>query len=1076
MTARSEPTTWRILRTKGGQFRWAVTSGDRASVSERPPKTLVLEEDDKHRSRLPSMMDLMFHVEQTTWLSNKSSFLDQQLAIPPKPGGVGGDKGTGGAMFSTGSGRTLSVQQSSIQKARSLLEEGNVADEASCGSECFPMFRTGSGKSVQVRESSIKKAATLLEVTNDKEGNLVCKDALPDHSMHELRGTRWSRSACPPLKFHTAGGQSISISADALKHARNLLNDLESEAIEDEAKENALSYSTYETNKINNESSCNVKRVGNLHDGIFMNKAVFEISSSVKQFRSPLMAPITSSSFPNHVDSKPDHHSNNNDSCSKPPNKELSTSHTKVPYSRMIRASSSVQGEFVDISNYANSSMKNKSWINGKKKRLGMESSSSFKKPRTSKFSTSNNSSSSLAATALPSSSVNCCCRTRVSSRYPFQGQRKKLKEFFGAPPGRTIMFENIPDRVRCMTPDNAEKYRFRDTCSSIEFAPEAFKEMLLQSGALLADISEKWVVNHYKWIVWKLACLERCYPCEAIGKFLTVSNVLEELKYRYEREVNYGHRSALRKILDGDVSPSSMMILCVSAIRSHSGLRTDEVLGISDLHEYGNKVNGVGCKDAVKIELTDGWYSLDTTLDGYLSKLLLAGKLFVGQKIRVCGATLCGWVEPISPLEASNSVSLVLHINGAYRAHWADSLGFCKGIGAPLAFRCIKGGGGKVPRTLVGIMRLYPILYKERLPDGGSIVRSENLEKKILQLNSRRRSDIAEDIISEFEDAPVNFNDNEEGAKLFRILESSAETEVLMAGMSLEQLTSFSSYQEKQEALRQADLHKKIEKALEEAGLGSRDVTPFMRVRVIGLTRTDSSKKSRPREGMITIWNPTEKQKLELVEGQIYSVSWLAPFCGRSDFLYLQSRGPSSEWVCLPAADSEKYESFFIPRKSVSLSNLGEVPLTSEFDISAVVVYVGKAYLSGCQRKQWIFVTDGSECICNSFTEDEHDSLLAISFCSPILDNDSLAPINQCLSGNAVGFCNLIKRARDRNNDLWVAEATENSTYSINCNISGGSHLKGAADSALKWAKTSSMALKKLEEKVLSITGDHGV
>ncbi|KAL0913051.1 hypothetical protein M5K25_016482 [Dendrobium thyrsiflorum] len=92
------------------------------------------------------------------------------LAIPPKPGDIGRDNGTGGAMFSTGSGRTLSVQQSSIQKARSLLEEGNVSDKASCGSKCFPMFRTGSGKSVQVRESSIKKAAALLEVTNDKEG------------------------------------------------------------------------------------------------------------------------------------------------------------------------------------------------------------------------------------------------------------------------------------------------------------------------------------------------------------------------------------------------------------------------------------------------------------------------------------------------------------------------------------------------------------------------------------------------------------------------------------------------------------------------------------------------------------------------------------------------------------------------------------------------------------------------------------------------------------------------------------------------------------------------------------------
>lgn len=37
------------------------------------------------------------------------------------------------------------------------------------------------------------------------------------------------------------------------------------------------------------------------------------------------------------------------------------------------------------------------------------------------------------------------------------------------------------------------------------------------------------------------------------------------------------------------------------------------------------------------------------------------------------------------------------------------------KGVGAPLAFKSIKGNGGPVPRTLVGITRIYPVLYKER-------------------------------------------------------------------------------------------------------------------------------------------------------------------------------------------------------------------------------------------------------------------------------------------------------------------------------------------------------------------------
>ncbi|KAF5946389.1 hypothetical protein HYC85_016617, partial [Camellia sinensis] len=39
------------------------------------------------------------------------------------------------------------------------------------------------------------------------------------------------------------------------------------------------------------------------------------------------------------------------------------------------------------------------------------------------------------------------------------------------------------------------------------------------------------------------------------------------------------------------------------------------------------------------------------------------------------------------------------------------------KGGGAPLAFRCIKGMGGPVPSTLIGVTRIYPVLYRESLP-----------------------------------------------------------------------------------------------------------------------------------------------------------------------------------------------------------------------------------------------------------------------------------------------------------------------------------------------------------------------
>lgn len=64
---------------------------------------------------------------------------------------------------------------------------------------------------------------------------------------------------------------------------------------------------------------------------------------------------------------------------------------------------------------------------------------------------------------------------------------------------------------------------------------------------------------------------------------------------HRYEREVNHGHRSAIKRILEGDASPSSMVVLCVSAIRSNC----DPNMETSSRSEN----NG-----AVKVELTDGW------------------------------------------------------------------------------------------------------------------------------------------------------------------------------------------------------------------------------------------------------------------------------------------------------------------------------------------------------------------------------------------------------------------------------------------------------------------------------------
>lgn len=66
-----------------------------------------------------------------------------------------------------------------------------------------------------------------------------------------------------------------------------------------------------------------------------------------------------------------------------------------------------------------------------------------------------------------------------------------------------------------------------------------------------------------------------------------------------------------------------------------------------------------------------------------------------------------------------------------------------------------------------------------------------------------RRRSALVEGIMCEYQRGingvhSQNDTDSEEGAKVFKLLETAAEPELLMAEMSPEQLTSFTIYKAK--------------------------------------------------------------------------------------------------------------------------------------------------------------------------------------------------------------------------------------------------------------------------------------
>ncbi|XP_031738660.1 protein BREAST CANCER SUSCEPTIBILITY 2 homolog B isoform X2 [Cucumis sativus] len=1033
--------SWQILSDSGNNFRWEL-SAQRLEVKSECEQNGSLSRSDSTNSvaRLPSMADLLLC----------SRFMQNSE-----------DAGAGASMFRTGLGKSVSVKQSSIDKALSLLSDDKAPDIGRLhngGNFSNSLFQTGSGKSVNVSSEGLLRAKTLLGLEEDDtcssfqrfgqaispydvkgeflESKGVC-------GMENMSGasvsisplvfnTCFSRSSsenqaspsfrqielpnkapkAPPIKFHTAGGRSLSVSSDALQRARSLLGDPELGSFLDDG-----------------DSDCYKRNMGDATpsngEHIFHTPSFNKVESTTKHTSKSFVSPLRPSSrvMQSSLKSKSILGSNlmkkfdaaeeesisrfdDNKSClaetiGSQPNEPCTIVENALENgirSGIHLAERSFGEPLNDISNIVDSRSRSDRASNNEKRKLwGTSSISPFKRPRNSKFSTPFNKNASLVTTSLStSSSNNFSCKRRVSTRYPHQTSRMYMKEYFGRPSSNHDKLDYLSDEVRRIKAENAEKYKVPDNSGTNCIGVEAFRHMLTDSGASPQHVSELWVTNHYKWIVWKLACYERQSLVKSNRNFLGVSNVLEELKYRYEREVNQGHRSAIKRILEGDAPPSMLLTLCISAIRSKCKSRAQVCSSMISESNYG---------EGAKVELTDGWYSIDALLDGPLSKQLLMGKLFVGQKLRIWGARLCGWIGPVSPLEMPETVNLMLHINGTFRAHWADRLGFCKNAGVPLSFKCIKSSGGPIPWTLVGVSRKYPVLYKERLSDGASIVRTERIEMKIRQLYEQRRTAIIDGIVSEFQRGTksniYNESDSEEGAKLFKILETAAEPELLMAEMSPEQLTSFASYQAKIEAIRQSDMEKSIERALADAGLSGRDVTPFMRVRVVGLTSKSSQRKTHGKEGLITIWNPSEKQQLELVEGQAYAIGGLVPINCDADILYLQTKGSTTKWQSLSPQSMKCFEPFYKPRKSVLLSNLGEVPLSSEFDVVAIIVHVGEVFATAQQKKQWIFVVDGF--VSESHSEGISNSLLAISFCSQYADDDSFVPMNSNLTGSTI-------------------------------------------------------------------------
>jgi hypothetical protein len=244
-------------------------------------------------------------------------------------------------------------------------------------------------------------------------------------------------------------------------------------------------------------------------------------------------------------------------------------------------------------------------------------------------------------------------------------------------------------------------------------------RQRLLQLGAEASQLSDVWLDHHYGMVVWKLAALERAFPRALGGRWLTATRVLEQLCYRYEREMNRAHRSVLRKLLERDASPQSHMVLFVASVLEARA-------------------------DAAVVVLCDGWHVMRAKFDAVLSSLLDAGRIAAGDKLRVCGAALSDG-DAVAPFEDAAvptnamAVTLQLHYNGTRRAPWTAKLGAQRDAVFRVSLKSLRVASGAVPFVDVCVQRVYPMRYRENT-ERGAVWRAEADERVAEREHERAR------------------------------------------------------------------------------------------------------------------------------------------------------------------------------------------------------------------------------------------------------------------------------------------------------------------------------------------------
>ncbi|KAJ3590252.1 hypothetical protein NHX12_008206 [Muraenolepis orangiensis] len=395
----------------------------------------------------------------------------------------------------------------------------------------------------------------------------------------------------------------------------------------------------------------------------------------------------------------------------------------------------------------------------------------------------------------------------------------------------------------------------------------EFYRALCDSPGVDLKLLSPEWAYNHYRWVVWKLASMERAFPASMASLWLNPEQILLQLKYRYDVEVDHSRRPALRKITERDDTAARTLVLCVCGVPASSS------------------------PPPAVVWLTDGWYAIKAQLDAPLTAMLHRGRLAPGGKLLIYGAELVGSQDGCSPLEAPEGLMLKIGANSCRRARWDTKLGFHRDPRPfQLPLSSLYSTGGQVGCVDLLILRCYPVLWMEKTQDGGFVFRSGRAEEREARRFDHNNNKTMEALYDKIQANMETEDKGEERPGRRRRTLRQQDVENLRDGEELheaacldeQQLDVLQTYRRSLLEKRQAGLQERCRRALEQAqesqgGCPRRDVTPVWKLCV-----ADARVPAGGSLYMLNVWRPSADLQALLKEGSRYRVYNLSVTAGK--------------------------------------------------------------------------------------------------------------------------------------------------------------------------------------------------